>query len=98
MKNKKTSTEETFNFWKGNKISGHFQLTGKELIEKFMLWLIKKEIDWLEYYPMEVIVPAFITEELDSVGNYENKFAEYRQMENILRPFRDKVIEPITKK
>ena len=42
MKMKNTEFE-VFNFWKENKISGFFQLTKQELIEKFQEWLPSRE-------------------------------------------------------
>jgi len=85
-----------FNFWKENKLTGFFQLTDKELIEKFNAWLPTKERSWLDYYGISECVQVFVAEGLNSVGNTENEFAEYRSMEMLLKPIRRTYLEKQT--
>jgi hypothetical protein len=49
-KTAKKTKIELFQFWKDNKIDLYFTLTGKEIAEKFNLWLDTKEKSWIEYY------------------------------------------------
>ena len=82
------SLVSVFSFWKENKLSGFFQLTDKELIEKFNEWLPTKERSWLDYYSTRDCINAFISEHLNSIGNTENNFAEYDVMEELLKPIK----------
>ena len=85
----KSNQPTVFKFWKGNKLTGFFQLTDKELIEKFNEWLPTKERSWLDYYGTRDCVCVFISEHLNSIGNTENNFAEYQAMEELLKPIKN---------
>lgn len=94
MKKKTT----TFNFWKENKKSGFFQLTEQELIKEFQQWLPTKNLDWHRYYSITDGLNCFISEALTAIGNTENNFEEYREMEEILKPIRRAYLENIESK
>lgn len=85
---------QVFNFWKGNKVDGFFQLTQAELIEKFNAWIPTKDRSWLDYYGISECVQVFVSENLNAIGNTENDFAEYRTMEIILKPIRKAFLDP----
>ena len=95
---KKKNKINKFSFWKENKISGFFQLTEQELIKDFKQWLPTKDIAWHRYYSITDGVNCFISESLTAIGNTENDFEEYRQMEEILKPIRRTYLENIEKK
>jgi|ERR1035437_3980290 hypothetical protein len=86
-----------FSFWKDNKTDGLFQLTKYELIEKFQAWLPTKKPEWIEHYDTRNCVGVFVGEKegLNSVGNDENKYAEYDEMAEILKPIRRKYLESV---
>lgn len=79
---------QTFNFWKENKVDGFFQLTEGELSIKFIEWMKLQSKDRLSIYSTNDAVSLFIADKrgLNSVGNSEKDFAEYRTMEIILKP------------
>ena len=87
-----------YNFWKENKISGHFELTEKQLISKFREWLPSKKLEWYSYYRIEDCLNCFISEALNAIGNTDNDFREYREMEELLNPIRREYINVLENK
>lgn len=88
MKIVKRDTSE-FNFWKNNKLSGHFKLSKDELIVLFIKWLSQKEYAWVDHYEIDVCVQMFMMDGLNSVGNGA---PEYRAMEGLLRKYRSEYL------
>ena len=84
-----------FNFWKGNKVSGHFQMNATQLKSKFLEWMPTRDLAWHEYYGISDCVNAFISDALDAIGNTENDFSEYRHMETLLKPVRREYLNKI---
>lgn len=84
-----------FNFWKDNKLTGFFQLTDKELIQKFSEWMKTKDVAWLDYYTTQEVVSVFVSKGLGAVGNSENNFSEYRSMVLLLKPYKRKFIDGV---
>ena len=97
MKMKNTEFE-VFNFWKENKISGFFQLTKQELIEKFQEWLPSRDLTWHSNYSTMDAINCFVSDGLNSVGNTEDSFAEYTEMEKILKPIRRAYLDNLEKR
>lgn len=80
---------DRFNFWKENRVDGFFQLTEDELSAKFIDYCAQKSKEWLAHYSISDVVAAFISDKedgLNSVGNSDNNFSEYRVMDKILKP------------
>lgn len=82
------TNEKTFNFWRENKVTNHFTLTETALKEKFISYLKTKEKEWLEYYGIQQILAHFIAYDLNAVGNKDNEWKEYREMEELLKPIK----------
>ena len=81
---KKNTSGKTFTFWKENNTSLCYSLTEAELINQFKEWLPRKKVVWHEQYPISHVLNCFVAEELTSIGNTENDFAEYREMEKLI--------------
>lgn len=62
-----------FDFWKDNKIAGHYSLTETELRETFKTWLRTKEKAWIDYYSSERAIRLFITEGAGLNSAFEEK-------------------------
>lgn len=85
-------SHDKFNFWRENKVAGFFRLSRPALIKEFEKWLPTKDKAWLEYYGISECVQIFVAEGLNSVGNTDKNFAEYKNMEILLKPIRNKFL------
>lgn len=88
-----------FNFYKDNRMDGHYTLTAKELTEKFDAWLKVQEIKWLEHYLPSTVVAAFVWSDnefaLDSTLDDNEAEELVKLLAPVRRCFLDKQQEPM---
>jgi len=77
--------DKTFDFWKDNKIDGHYQLTEGELTKRFKKWLATKEEAWMAYYSSERAIRLFITDGEGLSSAFEEK--SFDAIYHVLNPF-----------
>jgi hypothetical protein len=79
---------KTFDFWRENKTTRHFQLTENELLQLFPQWLNTKDIEWINYYNSERVIRSFITED-----NGLNSVHEQTQFEDLYKLLQPQIIK-----
>lgn len=72
-----------YDFWKENKTDQHFELNSIHLRERFLEFLKKKDIAWINYYRSERLIRFFITDKdgLNSVfeeSQFETMYEELK--------------------
>ena len=82
-----TKTPTDFNFWKDNKIDQHFVLKAHELRSRFTEWCKSQDMEMLGYLGLQNSVSKFVGEKdgLSAIGDTENSFKAYRDMEVVLK-------------
>ena len=72
-----------YDFWKENKLDKNFELNSNHLKERFLDFLKKQKVEWIEYYDSDMIIRVFITSKdgLSSVHKeeqFEYMYAELK--------------------
>jgi hypothetical protein len=62
------SIEKKFSFWFLNKKDKHFSLSKAELIEKYLIWLNSKEIEWIQFNSIGNILPRIFIYKKEAGG------------------------------